>query len=58
LRALASPGGAVKAASLAGADAVARAHAEAIAPFRLSDGSYRIEARFRCFFTRPAADAR
>jgi SAM-dependent methyltransferase len=54
LRALASPGGAVKAAELAGPDAVDRAHAEAIAAFRSSDGSYRIEARFRCLFTRPA----
>ena len=54
LRALASPGGAVKAAELAGSAAVERAHAEAIARFRLSDGSYRIEARFRCLFTRPA----
>ena len=58
LRALASPGGAVKAAELAGAAAVDRAHAEAIAPFRLSDGSYRVEARFRCLFTRPGTSAR
>jgi SAM-dependent methyltransferase len=52
LRALASPGGAVKAAELAGAAAVERVHAEAIAPFRSSDGSYRVNARFRCLFTR------
>ena len=58
LRALASPGGAVKAAELAGAAAVDRAHAEAIAPFLASDGSYRIEARFRCLFTRPKASTR
>ena len=58
LRALASPGGAVKAAELAGAAAVDRAHADAIAPFRLSDGSYRVEARFRCLFTRPARRTR
>ena len=57
LRALASPGGAVKAANLAGSDAVDRAHAEAIAPFRASDGSYRIEARFRCLFASPAASS-
>jgi SAM-dependent methyltransferase len=57
LRALASPGGAVKAAELAGAAAVDRAHAAAIAPFRLSDGSYRLSARFRCLFTRPTASA-
>ena len=58
LRALASPGGAVKAAELAGAAAVDRAHAEAIAPFRASDGSYRVETLFRCLFTRPAMSAR
>jgi SAM-dependent methyltransferase len=58
MRALASPGGAVKAAELAGAAAVDRAHADAIAPFRSSDGSYRVEARFRCLFTRPARSTR
>jgi hypothetical protein len=42
----------VKAAELAGAAAVERVHAEAIAPFRSSDGSYRVNARFRCLFTR------
>ena len=52
LRGLASTGGAVRATELAGAAAVERAHVEAIAPFRLSDGSYRVNARFRCLFTR------
>jgi len=52
LRGLASAGGAVKAAELVGSAAVDRAHAEAIAPFRSSDGSYRVNARFRCLFAR------
>ena len=30
-----------------------QAHAEAIAPFRQTDGSYRIKATFRCLLAQP-----
>ena len=35
-----------------GEQAVTEAHAEVIAPFRQSDGSYRVEASFRCLLVR------
>jgi SAM-dependent methyltransferase len=50
LRGLGSSGGAVRAIELAGEKAVQDAHEKALAPYRQSDGSYRIGARFRCLF--------
>lgn len=47
LRGLGSSGVAAKAAEHASADAVNRSHAAALAPFRQSDGSYRLGASFR-----------
>lgn len=47
LRGLGSSGVAAKAAERAGLDAVNRAHADALAPFRQSDGSYKLGAQFR-----------
>jgi SAM-dependent methyltransferase len=47
LRGLSASGVAVKAAELAGAEAVDRANAEMLPPFRQADGSYRIEHQFR-----------
>jgi hypothetical protein len=47
LRGLSASGVAVKAAELVGADAVDRANAEMLPPFRRADGSYRIEHQFR-----------
>lgn len=47
LRGLGSSGVAAKAAEHAGVDAVHRAHAAALAPFRQDDGSYRLGAAFR-----------
>ncbi|MBZ5579110.1 MAG: class I SAM-dependent methyltransferase [Acidobacteriia bacterium] len=52
LRALSSAGPSLRAAELFGQEAVHEAHRQALAPFRLPDGSYRIGARFRCLFTR------
>ena len=46
LRSLHSSGVAIRAASLAGEDAVTAAHAAALAPFRQPDGSFRIGARY------------
>jgi SAM-dependent methyltransferase len=46
LRGLNSSGVAIRAAGLAGEDAVSAAHAAAIAPFRKPDGSFRIGARY------------
>lgn len=51
LRGLGSSGVAARAIEAAGAPAVDKAHSEAIAPFRLPDGSYRILATFRCLLT-------
>jgi hypothetical protein len=34
-------------------EAVTDAHEKAIAPYRQSDGSYRIDATFRCLLARP-----
>jgi len=53
LRGLNAAGVAVRAIEHSGEQAVTRAHAEAIAPFIWSDGSYRLEARFRCLLARP-----
>jgi len=52
LRGLSSAGVSVRAAELAGAEAVDRIHRETLAPFRRADGSYRVGARFRCLLTR------
>lgn len=48
LRGLCSTGVAEQGRNIAGEDAVLAAYAAAIAPFRRADGSYRIEATFRC----------
>lgn len=48
LRGLCSTGVAERGRDIAGEEAVIAAYAEAIAPFRLADGSYRIDATFRC----------
>jgi SAM-dependent methyltransferase len=53
LKGLRAPGVSVKAAEHSGVEAVDRAHSAGLAPFRRSDGSYRVDARFRCLFTRP-----
>jgi SAM-dependent methyltransferase len=53
LRAWSSSGVAVRTAEIAGKDAVRAAHAAAIAPFRRTDGSYRIGAAFRCLVAKP-----
>lgn len=53
LRGFNSAGIAVRAMELAGEQAVSEAHARAIAPFRLSDGSCRIGATYRCLVARP-----
>jgi SAM-dependent methyltransferase len=53
LRGLGSAGIAVRAAELAGERAVAEAYRAALAPFRQTDGSFRIGARFRCLAARP-----
>ena len=47
LRGLSASGVAVKAATLAGEDAVTRANTEMLVPFKKADGSYRIENKFR-----------
>lgn len=52
LRGLASAGVAVRAIEHSGEEAVNRAHAAALAPFRQADGSYRIGATFRCLLAR------
>ena len=51
LRGLGPSGVAAKAAELAGWDAVNSAHAAALAPFRQTDGSYRLGASFRWLLT-------
>ncbi|WP_375569769.1 class I SAM-dependent methyltransferase [Ahrensia marina] len=48
---LGSSGVAAKAAEISGQDALDEAHATALAPFRQSDGSYRIIAMFRVLMT-------
>lgn len=48
---LGSSGVAAKAAEISGQDALDAAHASALAPFRQSDGSYRIGATFRVLMT-------
>lgn len=52
LRGLNSSGVAARAMQHAGEQAVREAHANAIAPFRQSDGGFRIGATFRCLVTR------
>lgn len=53
LRGLNSSGVAVRAMENTSVQAVSEANARAIEPFRRSDGSYRIEASFRCLLARP-----
>ncbi len=53
LRGLNASGIAVRAIEHAGEEAVRAAHAAAIAPFRRPDGSFRVNARFRCLLARP-----
>jgi SAM-dependent methyltransferase len=53
VRGLNSAGVAVRAMENASEQAVMEAHAEAIAPFRQPDGSYRIKATFRCLLAKP-----
>jgi len=52
LRGLRSSGVAARAIENSSAEAVDLAHAEALIPFRQSDGSYKIGATFRCLVTR------
>jgi hypothetical protein len=47
LRGLSASGIAVKAAELAGRDAVDRANTEMLVPFKRTEGGYRIENKFR-----------
>jgi SAM-dependent methyltransferase len=53
VRGLNSAGVAVRAMENSSVEAVTQAHAEAIAPFRQPDGSYRIKATFRCLLAEP-----
>ncbi len=53
LRGLNSSGVASRAMENTSEQAVTEAHTKAIAPFRQSDGSYRVEASFRCLLARP-----
>lgn len=53
LRGLNSSGVAARAMENTSEEAVTEAHAKAIAPYRQTDGSYRIEATFRCLLARP-----
>lgn len=53
LRALGSSGVAVRASENAGQDAVDDAHRTALAPLRQDDGTYRIDALFRCLVAQP-----
>jgi SAM-dependent methyltransferase len=52
LRGLRSHGGAARAIEHSSEEAVDSAHAQALAPFRQSDGSYTIGATFRCLLAR------
>jgi len=53
IRGLGSSGVAARAMSHSGDSAVDAAHAAAIAPFQKADGSYRINANFRCLLAQP-----
>lgn len=53
IRGLGSSGVAARAMSHSGESAVDDAHVAAIAPFRKPDGSYRINANFRCLLSQP-----
>jgi SAM-dependent methyltransferase len=53
IRGFNSAGIAVRAMELTSEKAVRDAHAKALAPFRLADGSYRIGAKYRCIVARP-----
>lgn len=53
VRGLNSAGVAVRAMENSSKEAVTEAHAKAVAPFRQADGSYRINATFRCLLARP-----
>jgi len=53
LRGLASAGVAIRAIEHSGEDAFIAAHRAALAPFRQSDGSFRIGARARCLVAAP-----
>jgi SAM-dependent methyltransferase len=53
VRGLNSAGVAARAMEYSSEHAVTAAHARAIAPFRQSDGSYRIQATFRCLLAQP-----
>ncbi len=52
VRGLGSSGVAARARTASSEEAVDRAHAEALGAFRLADGSYRIQAVFRCLIAR------
>jgi ubiquinone/menaquinone biosynthesis C-methylase UbiE len=52
IRALNSSGVAARAAEHSGREAVTTAHRNALAPFRQADGSYRVQATFRCLLAR------
>lgn len=52
IRGLGSSGVAARAMETSGNDAVNAAHTAAIAPFRMADGSYQINATFRCLIAR------
>jgi len=53
IRALNSSGVAARAMENTSEEAVSRAHRDALAPFKGSDGSYRVGARFRCLLAQP-----
>jgi SAM-dependent methyltransferase len=53
IRGLNSSGVAARAMENASEQTVTQAHAEALAPFRQPDGSYRIKATFRCLLAQP-----
>jgi SAM-dependent methyltransferase len=53
LRGLNSSGVAARAMAHSGEEAVSKAHADALAPFRQADGSYAIGAKFRCLICSP-----
>ena len=57
LRGLGASGGAARATEQVGAQAVDRAHEQALAPFRQDDGSYRLGASFHWVLATNAADA-
>ena len=57
LRGLGASGGAARAIEQVGAEAVDRAHEQALAPFRQDDGSYRLGASFHWVLATNAADA-